>query len=143
MPATGREKSLASPLRMARAVAAIAGNGVIHEAPIVQATAKITPSAVPWLRAADAAFLRSAMREVVTSGTGRVLASHPIPIAGKTGTAEVQDAPSHSWFVGFAPADAPRIAFAVVVENAGYGGRVAAPLAGDIVSAARATGVLR
>lgn len=139
----GQGETLASPLRMARAVAAIAGTGAIHEAPIVQPAGKVTPSAVPWLRASDAAFLRSAMREVVTSGTGRVLASHPIPIAGKTGTAEVQGAPSHSWFVGFAPADAPRIAFAVVVENAGYGGRVAAPLAGDIVSAARATGVLR
>ena len=98
---------------------------------------------MPWLRAPDAAFLRSAMREAVTSGTGHVLASHPVAIAGKTGTAEVQGAPSHSWFVGFAPAEAPRIAFAVVVENAGYGGRVAAPLAGDIVSAARATGVMR
>ena len=139
----GQGEVLASPLRMARAVAAIAGNGVIHEAALVQPDAKITATSQPWLRAPDAAFLRSAMREVVTSGTGHVLASHPVAIAGKTGTAEVQGAPSHSWFVGFAPADAPRIAFAVVVENAGYGGRVAAPLAGDIVSAARATGVMR
>jgi cell division protein FtsW (lipid II flippase) len=139
----GQGEALASPLRMARAVAAIAGTGVIHEAPIVQPDAKITATSQPWLRAGDAAFLRSAMREAVTSGTGHVLASHPVAIAGKTGTAEVQGAPSHSWFVGFAPADSPRIAFAVVVENAGYGGRVAAPLAGDIVTAARATGVMR
>ena len=124
-------------------MAAIAGNGVIHEAALVQPDAKITATSQAWLRAPDAAFLRSAMREVVTSGTGHVLASHPVAIAGKTGTAEVQGAPSHSWFVGFAPADAPRIAFAVVVETAGYGGRVAAPVAGVIVSAARATGVLR
>jgi cell division protein FtsW (lipid II flippase) len=139
----GQGEALASPLRMARAVAAIAGNGVIREAPIVQPEAHTTAPSQPWLRASDAAFLRVAMREAVTSGTGRVLASHPVAIAGKTGTAEVQGAPSHSWFVGFAPADSPRIAFAVVVENAGYGGRVAAPLAGDIVTAARATGVLR
>ena len=105
--------------------------------------ARITATSQPWLRAPDAAFLRGAMREAVTSGTGHVLASHPVAIAGKTGTAEVHGAPSHSWFVGFAPAEAPRIAFAIVVENAGYGGRVAAPLAGDIVSAARATGVMR
>jgi cell division protein FtsW (lipid II flippase) len=139
----GQGEVLASPLRMARAVAAIAGNGTIHEAPIVQSGDKIVASSVPWLRGADAAFLRGAMREAVTAGTGRALATHPVAIAGKTGTAEVQGAPSHSWFVGFAPADAPRIAFAVVVENAGYGGRVAAPLAGDIVTAARATGALR
>jgi peptidoglycan glycosyltransferase len=66
-----------------------------------------------------------------------------VPIAGKTGTAEVDDARAHAWFVGFAPyGPAPRIAFAVIVENGGYGGRVAAPLAGDVVSAARARGLL-
>lgn len=89
------------------------------------------------------------MREVVTAGTGRSLASHPVPIAGKTGTAEVDEKKSHSWFVGFAPygnvagSQPPRIAFAVIVENAGYGGRIAAPLAGEIVSAAEARGLLK
>jgi penicillin-binding protein A len=89
------------------------------------------------------------MRQVVIAGTGRSLASHPVPIAGKTGTAEVNDKKSHSWFVGFAPYDTTpgnrpaRIAFAVVVENAGYGGRIAAPLAGEIVSAAEARGLLK
>jgi peptidoglycan glycosyltransferase len=89
------------------------------------------------------------MREAVTAGTGRSLASHQMAIAGKTGTAEVDDKKSHSWFVGFAPyantpgSRPPRIAFAVIVENAGYGGRVAAPLAGEIVSAAESRGLLR
>jgi peptidoglycan glycosyltransferase len=83
------------------------------------------------------------MREVVTAGTGRALAGHAVPIAGKTGTAEINGARAHAWFVGFAPyGPAPRIAFAVIVENAGYGGRVAAPLAGEVVSAARAQGLL-
>ena len=138
----GQGEVLASPLRMARAVAAIAGSGAIRDAPLV--TAGGAPRAgTPWLRAADAAFLRGAMREAVTSGTGRSLSGHAVAIAGKTGTAEVQNAASHAWFVGFAPAAAPSIAFAVVVEHAGYGGRVAAPLAGDVVTAARLTGVLR
>jgi cell division protein FtsW (lipid II flippase) len=139
----GQGEVLASPLRLARAVGAIAGNGIIHDTPMVLPAGPVKPTGVQWLRSADAAFLRGAMREAVTAGTGRALASHPVPIAGKTGTAEVQNAASHSWFVGFAPAASPRIAFAIVVENAGYGGRVAAPLAGDIVSAARATGLLR
>ena len=57
------------------------------------------------------------------------------PIAGKTGTAEVDDGRAHSWFVGFAPfGGAHRIAFAVIVENAGYGARAAAPVAGEIVT---------
>ena len=56
----------------------------------------------------------------------------------------MDNARSHAWFVGFAPYARVRrqIAFAVVVENAGYGGRVAAPLAGDIVSAAQGAGVV-
>jgi peptidoglycan glycosyltransferase len=55
----------------------------------------------------------------------------------------VNNAASHSWFVGFAPYGSPRIAFAVILENAGYGGRVAAPLAGDIVEAAAAAGLFK
>jgi peptidoglycan glycosyltransferase len=65
-------------------------------------------------------------------------------MAGKTGTAEVDRRPAHSWFVGFAPyGGSRRIAFAVLIEHAGYGGRTAAPIAGDIVDAARALGYFR
>ena len=65
-------------------------------------------------------------------------------IAGKTGTAEVQGAASHSWFVGFAPFAADtRIAFAVIVENAGYGAAAAVPIAGEIVSAAADLGLIK
>ncbi|MDQ3068761.1 MAG: FtsW/RodA/SpoVE family cell cycle protein, partial [Acidobacteriota bacterium] len=140
----GQGEVVASPLRMARAVAAIAGTGSLREAPLVQ-TGGQTGTVVPWLKASDAAMLRSAMRDVVVSGTGRALAGHPAAIAGKTGTAEVGGAPSHSWFVGFAPSgsEGTRIAFAVVLENAGYGGRAAASLAGDIVTAARTSGIIR
>ena len=67
----------------------------------------------------------------------------PWPIAGKTGTAEVSGRPSHGWFVGFAPygSGAKEIAFAIVIEHAGYGGATAAPAAGEIVSAATAAGL--
>jgi peptidoglycan glycosyltransferase len=67
------------------------------------------------------------------------------PIAGKTGTAEVEGAASHAWFAGFAPhgrTTGRRIAFAVLVENGGYGGRTAAPLAAEIVRATRELGLL-
>ena len=79
------------------------------------------------------------MREVVTQGTARSLRTHTVPIAGKTGTAEVGQGAAHSWFTGFAPygGSGRRIAFAVLVENAGYGARAAAPVAGELVTAAR------
>jgi peptidoglycan glycosyltransferase len=85
------------------------------------------------------------MRDVVLSGTGRVLRNHPGRIAGKTGTAQLDRQPSHGWFVGFAPYGpaASRIAFAVVIENAGYGGASAAPAAGDIVTAAMRAGLVK
>jgi peptidoglycan glycosyltransferase len=84
------------------------------------------------------------MRDVVVSGTGRVLSHEPVPIAGKTGTAEISGADSHAWFVGFAPFAPSRrhIAFAVLIENAGYGGIASAPAAGEIVAAASALGLL-
>ena len=60
-----------------------------------------------------------------------------IPVAGKTGTAEVggPDTEPHSWFAAYAPADDPEIAIAVIVENAGEGSTVAAPLTRQVVEA--------
>ncbi|MDQ1492975.1 MAG: penicillin-binding protein, partial [Actinomycetota bacterium] len=61
-------------------------------------------------------------------------------VAGKTGTAEAPGGPPHAWFIGFAPAEAPRFAIAVIVERGGdlgdeaTGGRVAAPVAGKVLA---------
>jgi len=58
-----------------------------------------------------------------------------ITTAGKSGTAELGGTGEpHSWFIGFAPAEAPTIAIAVIVEQAGRGGEVAAPIAGDLMA---------
>ena len=83
------------------------------------------------------------MREVVTSGTGR-RAAGSVPIAGKTGTAELADAPSHAWFIGYAPygGAARKIAFSVLVENGVYGGTAAAPAGAEIVDAAAKLGLI-
>ena len=100
-----------------------------------------------------AASLAGAMRQVVTSGTGRSLSNAVMPVAGKTGTAQVDGAASHSWFVGFAPYDgggdgnadggtSKKIAFAVVLENAGYGAR-ATPVVAEVVRAAKELGIAR
>ena len=99
----------------------------------------------PCLGADQAQTLAKFMREVVTSGTGRRAAAAVVPMAGKTGTAELQDADSHAWFIGFAPygSAAPhRIAFSVLVENGIYGGTAAAPAAAEIVNAAVKLGLI-
>jgi peptidoglycan glycosyltransferase len=90
-------------------------------------------------------LLAGYMRDVVLTGTGRSLKAHPWRIAGKTGTAELSGRASHAWFVGFAPygTATKRIAFAIIIENAGYGGTSAAPVAGEIVTAAAQSGLLQ
>ena len=142
----GQADVLASPLKMARVAAAIGNDGVLvaprwtlGDTPDAAAAAR---SGDRFLAAADARRLAGYMREAVTSGTGRIVSRNVTPIAGKTGTAEVQGRPSHSWFVGFAPhGGSRRLAFAVLIEHAGYGGRAAAPVAGEIVDAARQLGL--
>jgi peptidoglycan glycosyltransferase len=83
-----------------------------------------------------AATLRDLMVEVVNRGTGTGAALNSVQVAGKTGTAEVADAESHAWFAGFAPADDPQVAVVVLVENAGTGGSIAAPIARKVIAAA-------
>jgi cell division protein FtsI/penicillin-binding protein 2 len=92
----------------------------------------------PLLKPELAAILGNDMRSVVTTGTARSLAAVKPAIAGKTGTAELANAPSHAWFIGFAPYndEAHRIAFSVLVENGHYGGAAAAPIAGELAVAA-------
>jgi peptidoglycan glycosyltransferase len=86
------------------------------------------------------------MRAVVTSGTARrAMSGTPLSFAGKTGTAQVDHGPPHAWFTGFAPYDGDpsrRLAFAVVVEHGGYGGRAAAPVAREVMEAAQQLGIL-
>jgi peptidoglycan glycosyltransferase len=96
------------------------------------------------LTADQAQTLAKFMREVVTSGTGRRAAAS-VPMAGKTGTAELQDAASHAWFIGFAPygTAAHRVALSVLVENGVYGGTAAAPAAAEIVNAAVKLGLIQ
>ena len=78
----------------------------------------------------DAAVLTELMTAVVTEGTGSALRGAPYTAAGKTGSAEFETGKeTHAWFVGFAPADKPKIAVSIVVEAAGTGNRYAVPIA--------------
>jgi peptidoglycan glycosyltransferase len=168
----GQGDVVATPLRMARVAAAIASNGMLRDIGVVRSVRlpasaegsgearqsgpsprrrqpdqphRPSDSGQPFLTTEAASMLGKDLRDAVLSGTGRILREHPWRIAGKTGTAEVSGAQSHAWFVGYAPYGPAekRVAFAVIIENAGYGGLAAAPAAGEIVSAAAANGLIR
>jgi penicillin-binding protein 2 len=77
-------------------------------------------------------LVREGMRRAVMApgGTGSASRIPGIEVAGKTGTAQNPHGKSHAWFVGFAPFEDPKIAICVLIENVGYGGAYAAPIAG-------------
>jgi len=82
-----------------------------------------------------AAYLNELMIGVVKEGTGKSAAISGINVAGKTGTAENENEKDHSWFVGYAPAEKPTVAVAVLLENDGRsGGASAAPIAKNVMS---------
>ncbi|HEX5475868.1 MAG TPA: FtsW/RodA/SpoVE family cell cycle protein [Vicinamibacterales bacterium] len=137
----GQGEVVVTPARMTQIAGAVASGGRLPDAGDEEGERAGTP----WLPPSTARLLASYMRDVVLNGTGRALRGSPVPIAGKTGTAELTGAESHAWFVGFAPyGPSPRhIAFAVLIENGGYGARAAAPAAGQIVAAASALGLLQ
>jgi penicillin-binding protein 2 len=79
--------------------------------------------------------VREGMRRAVMEpgGTGGLARVKDVVVAGKTGTAQNPHGKDHAWFIGFAPYDNPKIAICVLVENAGYGGSFAAPIAGKCI----------
>jgi peptidoglycan glycosyltransferase len=141
----GQAETLVTPLQMALVAATVANGGVLMEPHLVVATTgrdgtrTIAPEQMAVvIGPAEAAAITTAMQRAVESTVGRQFTSGAkvpgVPTAGKSGTAELggSGAP-HSWFIGFAPADHPRVAIAVLVERGGRGGARAAPLAGDLL----------
>ncbi|PWU07615.1 MAG: hypothetical protein C5B51_09775, partial [Terriglobia bacterium] len=125
--AYGQGEVTASPFQMARVAATVANGGTMPQGRwITDETNPRTDAPQIVLAPELAQTLGRFLREVVTSGTGR-RAAGAIPIAGKTGTAELANAPSHAWFIGYAPygSAARKIAFAVLIENGVYGGTAA------------------
>ena len=82
----------------------------------------------------EANDLTKMMRAVVTEGTGSYLNGASYTVAGKTGSAEYDSTKAtHSWFVGFAPADKPEVAICVLVENTGNGNVYSLPVVKQIL----------
>jgi len=141
----GQASLLVTPIRMALVAATIADGGRMPRPYLVRSIAGNETSlatapeqlAAP-IAGATASEVRDLMIAVVQHGTGTVAALPGVTVAGKTGTATNPHGPPHSWFVAFAPAQAPRVVVAVLVENAGYGAAVAAPIVRDVLRVALA-----
>ncbi len=158
--AIGQGDVAATPLQMALVAAGIANGGRVP-APYIVAKVQERSGAVvrtgssrTWTTAttpevADA--IKAMMIEVVANGTGKRAAIPGVTVAAKTGTAQTttgrttgSTAPklrAHAWTIGFAPAEAPRVAIAVIIENQNEvstttGGKIAAPVLAKVMTAA-------
>ncbi|HMZ78189.1 MAG TPA: penicillin-binding transpeptidase domain-containing protein [Acidobacteriota bacterium] len=136
----------ATVLQMALVAAAVARSDGMRLAPALEAERQVKLLG-PALNPSAAKALQPLMRSVVERGTAsRAFRGCRIPAAGKTGTAQVavrggRDIRIDAWFIGFAPYDNPKIAFAVVVEGGGYGGEKAAPIARALIEQADRSGL--
>jgi peptidoglycan glycosyltransferase len=150
----GQGDVFTSPLQMALIAAGIANGGVIMQPHVAKeitnadgaTVSTITPK--PWttcMTPQTAAALTAMMVDVVQRGTGTAAQIDGVTVAGKTGTAQTGGPNPHAWFIAFAPAEAPRYAVAVLVENGGQlnetatGGAVAAPIAKQVMQTLLAT----
>jgi len=139
--AIGQGEVGVSPLQMACYAAALGTRGTWHQPHVVERirdketgqsvgvqteTRKIELSNWVWN------IIHEGMYRCVNEpgGTALIAQVKGVKVAGKTGTAQNPHGNDHAWFVGFAPVEHPKIAICVLVENAGFGGVIAAPIAG-------------
>ena len=148
----GQGEMQATPLQMANMMCIIANKGYYYTPHFVQSIEAETERDTvlnPFKKRHQVTsipdeiydIVQLAMQDVTESGTGRVAKIDGISVASKTGTAENygiiygkrEKLKDHSWFVCFAPRENPKIAVAVIVENAGFGAAWAGPMAGLIM----------
>jgi len=143
--AYGQGEVLVTPLQMALVASTVANDGLLMRPKLVDqlrardgSVTTLGPSG--WSQVIspfDAQVISDAMQQAV-EGQFALAGGAKVPgilTAGKSGTAELGgDAAPHSWFIGFAPADAPQIAVAIIVEGGGAGAQRAVPMAGDLMS---------
>jgi penicillin-binding protein 2 len=143
--AIGQGQLTTTPLQLARLAAIIANGGKLVRPHLVKNAD--APALDLHLKPQTLALVKAGMYGVVNApGTGARARLLEVPVAGKTGSAQVvssarltrgaslQALQPHGWFVAFAPAEKPRIALAVLVEHGGSGGEAAAPVARKVLA---------
>jgi peptidoglycan glycosyltransferase len=145
--AYGQAETFVTPLQMALVAATVANDGELMQPRLVTAltskhsgTHPIGPRSMGRvIPATEAQAINAAMVQAVEGPLGRQFTTGAkvsgITTAGKSGTAELGgNGEPHSWFIGFAPAENPTVAIAVLVEQGGHGAEIAAPIAGDLMT---------
>lgn len=138
----GQGNTQMTPMHNAMITAAIANGGILMKPYMVERVENAAGEEIRrflpesygnLMTAAEADTLAGLMRRVVTEGTGSAVRTDGYSVAGKTGSAEFETGrETHAWFTGFAPAEDPQLVVTVIVEEAGSGGQVAAPVARSI-----------
>ncbi len=141
----GQGEVLTTPLGMAVFYSALVNGGIVYQPHILNKikspegkvfiNKRIVLFHLPFSEA-TLEVLKEALVEAVNSpsGTGGLARIPDITVGGKTGTAQNPHGKEHAWFVGFAPAEYPKIVVAVLIEQAGHGGTFAAPVAKRIIT---------
>jgi penicillin-binding protein A len=140
--AFGQGELVLSPLQLALIISPMAHEGSLMKPYLVKGTSRggqepvyLTHPQV-WKQPVSretAHTVTEMMVQVVERGSGRAAGVPGVRVAGKTGTAENPHGADHAWFAGFAPADNPEYLVVVIIENSGFGGKVAAPVAGKVL----------
>jgi penicillin-binding protein 2 len=144
--AIGQGDMLVTPLQVAATYGGIANGGKVLRPHVMKQVLgsdgkpvlKTKPEVAfkPKVSAGNLSIMRQALERVTSSGTGAgAFRGFAVPVAGKTGTAQVAGKDDYAWFVGYAPAQSPKYVVAVVVEQGGHGGSVAGPAARQVLGA--------
>jgi penicillin-binding protein 2 len=141
--AIGQGELLTTPLQIAQFAMILANKGIYHPPHLIEKMYDFSeqrfiqfPVKTTFIsEISDKSYniVREGMRQVVNGGTGELSKIPGIEMAGKTGSAQNPHGETHAWFMAFAPYERPEVAISVILENAGGGGAVAAPVARKIL----------
>ena len=129
----GQGEVLLTPLQLANQAATIANEGYYITPHLLRADTMLRHRHETGVSPEHMRLVKEGMHRVMTNGTGRWHNIDSIQICGKTGTAQNSHGKDHAIFIGFAPMDNPKIAVAVVVENAGFGATWGCPIAVEMM----------
>ena len=142
--AIGQGLTLVTPIQICQMLAAVAADGVIHPPYLVERVVNVDGSVYETPKRPQSRKLELESRTVqliqkglkgVTQpgGTGAWFAGLPVPVAGKTGTAENPHGQDHGWFIAYAPAEKPDLVIACIVEQGTYGATASGPVVYEVL----------